>query len=68
MLVVPELETELRILRSCGTTMQARDRNVYTLVQQDGTWLVQSDAHPDQPPAAPGQQPAAPGAGRSLYD
>src|SRR5437763_3877224 len=47
-----------------GTTMQARDRNVYTLVQQDGTWLVQSDAHPDQPPAAPGQHPAAPGAGR----
>jgi ketosteroid isomerase-like protein len=46
-----------------GTTMQARDRNVYTLVQQNGTWLVQSDAHPDQP-AAPSQQPAAPGAGR----
>jgi ketosteroid isomerase-like protein len=32
-----------------GTTMQARDRNVYTLVQRDGTWKVQADVHPDQP-------------------
>src|SRR5919201_3675732 len=47
-----------------GTTMQARDRNVYTLVQQNGTWKVQADDHPDEQPTAPGQQPAAPGAGR----
>ncbi len=30
-----------------GTTDQSRDRNDYTLVQQNGAWLVQSDAHPD---------------------
>jgi ketosteroid isomerase-like protein len=47
-----------------GTTMQARDRNVYTLVQDSGTWKVQADEHPDQPQqggANPGQQPAPPG-------
>jgi ketosteroid isomerase-like protein len=46
-----------------GTTMQSRDRNVYTLVQQNGAWKVQADEHPDQPQggASPGQQPAAPG-------
>jgi ketosteroid isomerase-like protein len=42
-----------------GTTEQARDRNVYTLVQDNGTWKVQADDHPDQassatPPPAPG--------------
>ena len=47
-----------------GTTAQSRDRNVYTLVQQNGAWKVQSDDHPDQ--ASPGgaqnqPQPAAPG-------
>lgn len=47
-----------------GTTMQARDRNVYTLVQQNGSWKVRSDDHPDEQPTTPGQQPAAPGAGR----
>jgi len=47
-----------------GTTEQSRDRNVYTLVNDNGTWKVQSDDHPDQqgaggqgqgsgPPAAP---------------
>jgi ketosteroid isomerase-like protein len=45
-----------------GTTMQSRDRNVYTLVQDNGTWKVQADEHPDQPqPGNPAQQPAAPG-------
>jgi hypothetical protein len=39
---------------SDGTTEQARDRNVYTLVQDNGTWKVQADAHPDAPPAATG--------------
>jgi hypothetical protein len=37
-----------------GTTEQARDRNVYTLVLDNGTWKVQADDHPDQrPPGAP---------------
>jgi hypothetical protein len=33
-----------------GTTEQSRDRNVYTLVQQDGSWKVQADEHPDAAP------------------
>lgn len=45
-----------------GTTEQSRDRNVYTLINDGGTWKVQSDDHPDQ--QAPGSgapgQPAAP--------
>jgi len=44
-----------------GTTEQSRDRNVYTLVNDNGTWKVQADDHPDQqassnsnpPPGAP---------------
>jgi hypothetical protein len=36
-----------------GTTEQSRDRNVYTLVQDNGTWKVQADDHPDQPQATP---------------
>ncbi|TMF03535.1 MAG: hypothetical protein E6I52_06945 [Chloroflexi bacterium] len=43
-----------------GTTEQSRDRNVYTLVQQNGAWKVQADVHPDQQ-QNPGN-PAAPGA------
>jgi hypothetical protein len=43
-----------------GSTVQARDRNVYTLVQDSGTWRVQADDHPDQPAAntTPGPAPA----------
>jgi ketosteroid isomerase-like protein len=42
-----------------GTTEQARDRNVYTLVQENGSWKVQADDHPDQQQAgAPGPAPA----------
>ena len=42
-----------------GTTEQARDRNVYTLVQDNGTWKVQADDHPDQQAAgAPNPSPA----------
>jgi hypothetical protein len=37
-----------------GTTQQARDRNIYTLVQDNGTWKVQTDDHPDQPAAPTG--------------
>jgi ketosteroid isomerase-like protein len=46
---------------SDGTTEQSRDRNVYTLVRDNGTWKVQSDDHPDQSltPTAPGP-PGAP--------
>jgi len=40
---------------SDGTTEQSRDRNVYTLVRDNGTWKVQSDEHPDQ-----GLTPTAP--------
>jgi hypothetical protein len=55
---------------SDGTTTQSVDTNVYTLVQQNGAWVVQSDIHPNdasgQPsastggtqPTTPGQQPA----------
>jgi hypothetical protein len=35
-----------------GTTEQARDRNVYTLVMDNGSWKVQADDHPDQPSTA----------------
>jgi hypothetical protein len=42
-----------------GTTEQGRDRNVYTLVLDNGTWKVQADDHPDQQAAgAPGPAPA----------
>jgi len=30
-----------------GTTRQSRDRNVYTLVSEGGTWKVRADDHPD---------------------
>lgn len=30
-----------------GSTEQARDRNVYTLVRRTGAWLIQADDHPD---------------------
>jgi Peptidase A4 family len=32
---------------SDGTTEQNRERNVYTLTQQDGAWLISADEHPD---------------------
>lgn len=31
-----------------GTSEQSRDRNVYTLVNDNGTWKVQADDHPDE--------------------
>jgi peptidase A4-like protein len=57
---------------SDGTTEQSRDRNVYTLVQQNGAWVISADDHPDdnlgQPgsPGAsiPGQGQGNPGTGR----
>jgi hypothetical protein len=40
---------------SDGTSEQSRDRNVYTLVQDNGAWKVSADAHPDEVTAvAPG--------------
>jgi len=39
---------------SDGTTVQARERNIYTLVQDNGTWKVLADAHPDAPTAPAG--------------
>jgi hypothetical protein len=47
---------------SDGTTEQSRDRNVYTLVLDNGTWKVQADDHPDQAltPTAPQGPPGAP--------
>jgi hypothetical protein len=54
---------------SDGTTEQSRDRNVYTLVQQNGSWLISADDHPDDDigQGSPGaSQPGAtsPGQGR----
>jgi ketosteroid isomerase-like protein len=48
---------------SDGTTEQSRDRNVYTLVQQNGGWVISADDHPDNEDAggAPGGQGQAPG-------
>ncbi len=54
---------------SDGTTEQSRDRNVYTLVQQNGSWVISADDHPDDAVAtgnpagnpAPGTVPTQPG-------
>jgi hypothetical protein len=47
-----------------GTTDQSRDRNVYTLVQDNGAWKVSADAHPDDVSGAgnpaTGGQPTTP--------
>jgi hypothetical protein len=45
-----------------GTTEQSRDRNVYTLVLDNGTWKVQADDHPDQAAAAATPGPGVPAA------
>jgi hypothetical protein len=45
-----------------GTTEQSRDRNVYTLVNDNGTWKVQSDDHPDQQQQQSGGNQGPPGA------
>jgi hypothetical protein len=44
---------------SDGTTTESTDSNVYTLVQQAGTWLIEADQ--TQPPAA--STPGTPGVG-----
>jgi hypothetical protein len=48
---------------SDGSTDQSRDRNAYTLVQDNGTWKVQADEHPDQQQAFPGGGSLPPGLG-----
>ncbi len=47
-----------------GTTEQSRDRNVYTLVQQNGSWVISADDHPDSNIAggSPGTGAGQPGA------
>jgi hypothetical protein len=59
---------------SDGTTESSRDRNVYTLVQQNGSWVISADDHPDdevasggpggQGQGAPGGIPGAQGQGQ----
>ena len=51
---------------SAGTTTESTDTNIYTLVQQNGTWLIESDQHPTTTPtpqpagAAPAQPQPTP--------
>ena len=45
-----------------GTTEQSRDRNIYTLINDNGTWKVQSDDHPDQQQSGGNQSPGLPSA------
>lgn len=51
-----------RTTYSDGSTDDSRDRNVYTLVQEQNAWKIQADAHPDdQLDQQPG--PTIPGIG-----
>jgi Peptidase A4 family len=34
-----------------GSTDESRDRNVYTLIKDQGAWKIQTDDHPDSPTA-----------------
>ncbi len=50
---------------SDGSTDQSRDRNIYTLVQEQGVWKIQTDQHPDsglnqQPGGSSATNPPAP--------
>ncbi len=54
-----------------GSTEQERDRNVYTLVQEAGSWKIQADEHPDSAldqasGGAPGSTVPAPGTSPTL--
>jgi Peptidase A4 family len=45
---------------SDGTTLESTDTNVYSLVNQAGTWLIAADMHPSQPtPGLGGPPPMA---------
>jgi hypothetical protein len=45
-----------------GTSDESRDRNVYTLVLENGSWKIQDDTHPDSglDTPAPDTQPVGP--------
>jgi hypothetical protein len=43
-----------------GTTDQSRDRNIYTLVELQGAWKIQDDAHPDAQGTPPGSNTPGP--------
>jgi hypothetical protein len=43
-----------------GTTEQSRDRNDYVLVQEGGSWKVESNTHPEANAPQPGQGSGAP--------
>lgn len=45
---------------SDGSTDQSRDRNDYTLVQEQGVWKIQTDDHPDSGTGQPNGQPVGP--------
>src|SRR6266852_5927789 len=45
---------------SDSTTMQSTDTNVYTLVQQNGSWILQDDQQPTAATPSTGQPPSAP--------
>jgi Peptidase A4 family len=54
---------------SDGSTEQSLDTNLYTLVQQNGNWVVQSDTHPSdasgQPAGSTSGQPAGSTSGQT---
>jgi hypothetical protein len=39
------------VMFSTGKLAETTDRNLYTLVLDNGTWKIQSDTYPDRPPA-----------------
>src|SRR6266566_1139993 len=45
---------------SDSTTMQSTDTNVYTLVPQNGSWIIQDDQQPTAATPGTGQPPSAP--------
>lgn len=44
-----------RTVYTDGTTEDSRDRNVYSLALQNGSWLIQADNHPDAQTGSGGQ-------------
>ncbi len=44
---------------SDGSTDQSREQNNYTLAQQNGNWLIQTDDHPDANPGGSGGNPGS---------
>lgn len=51
---------------SNGSSDQSRDQNVYTLVKQQGVWLIQTDNHPNSTPNVPGGSTASSSPGSSV--